>query len=231
MKHPYFPRHLSLPHYRPSHISMQYTLATLFSAIAVVQTVAWILISRKTKDRNTRLLFLWFVTCSGIHGVLEGYFAWTNRTIANDQTVLSAMWKEYAMSDSRYMSSDPFVVIMEGCTAALWGPLALLCAYLLYVGHPARYLAQLMLSMGQLYGLLLYYGTEIFDAFVHTSPAPLHYWVYFWGFNAPWFVVPALILANTGRTIVRACAAAQLQARTVPAKPAAAAAGKKQKLW
>ncbi|KAJ3342782.1 hypothetical protein HDU83_005949 [Entophlyctis luteolus] len=115
---------------------------------------------------------------------------------------------------------------------ALWGPLALLCAYLLYVGHPGRYLAQLMLSMGQLYGLLLYYGTEIFDAFVHTSPAPLHYWVYFWGFNAPWFVVPALILANTGRTIVRACAAAQLQARAVPAKPAAAAAaGKKQKLW
>ncbi|KAJ3076237.1 hypothetical protein HDU98_004850 [Podochytrium sp. JEL0797] len=204
--HPFFPRTLVLPHFQPSQLSMSKTLVIFFSFVITALITAWTLISRKTRDTPTRLLFTWLITCSLIHGIVEGYFAFTNATIAGDQTVLSAVWKEYAMSDSRYMSSDPFVVVMEGFTAVLWGPGCLLAAYLLYHHHPARHLVQLVVSCGQLYGLLIYYGTEIFDGFTHSSPAILHFWVYFWGFNAPWFVVPVLVVRSSGSVIVRACA-------------------------
>ncbi|KAI9349044.1 3-beta-hydroxysteroid-Delta(8),Delta(7)-isomerase [Obelidium mucronatum] len=147
------------------------TLTIFFSFVIVAMTIATILISRKTSDTNTRLLFIWFVTCGFIHFIVEGYFSFTNGTIAGDQTVLSAVWKEYAMSDSRYMTSDPFVTVMEGFTAVLWGPLSIICAYLIYHNKPSRHLLQTLVSFGQLYGLLLYYGTEIFDKFDHASPA------------------------------------------------------------
>ncbi|CAG8720168.1 5384_t:CDS:2, partial [Racocetra fulgida] len=46
-----------------------------------------------------------------------GYFALFHRTIAENNGLLAQMWKEYALSDSRYLTSDPFVVIMESITA------------------------------------------------------------------------------------------------------------------
>ncbi|KAJ3293536.1 hypothetical protein HDU79_000237 [Rhizoclosmatium sp. JEL0117] len=203
--HPFYPLGLSVPNYTPSQITMIETLAIFFSFVFAAMAVASFLITRKTTDTATRLLFVWWVSCSMIHGIVEGYFAFTNGTIAGDQTVLSAVWKEYAMSDSRYMTSDPFVVVMEGFTAVLWGPLSMIAAYLLYHSHPSRHLLQLIISCGQLYGLLIYYGTEIFEGFAHASPAFLHFYVYFWGFNFPWFVIPLLVIRSSGSVIIKAC--------------------------
>jgi hypothetical protein len=42
-----------------------------------------------------------------IHTFVEGWFVVTNQTIAGDHYFLSNLWKEYAKSDSRYMTSDP----------------------------------------------------------------------------------------------------------------------------
>jgi hypothetical protein len=36
--------------------------------------------------------------------------------IAGAGDVLAQLWKEYALSDSRYLSSDPLVLCMETCT-------------------------------------------------------------------------------------------------------------------
>lgn len=33
------------------------------------------------------------------------------------QDLFGQLWKEYAMSDSRYLTSDPFVLCMETVTA------------------------------------------------------------------------------------------------------------------
>ncbi|KAJ3236884.1 hypothetical protein HDU81_010249 [Chytriomyces hyalinus] len=203
--HPFYPRNVSLPHYTPTQLSMVETLAIFFSWVFAAIGIATFLISRKSKSTSTRLLFIWYITCALIHGVVEGYFAWTNKTIAGDQTVLSAVWKEYAMSDSRYMSSDSFVVVMEGITAACWGPLSLVIAYLIYRDDPARHVLQVIVSLGQLYGLLIYYITAHFANYEHSSPAFLHFVVYFWGFNAPWFFIPLAVLRSSGMEIVKAC--------------------------
>ncbi|KAI8611237.1 Emopamil binding protein-domain-containing protein [Chytriomyces sp. MP71] len=205
ISHPFYPRNISIPNYTPAHYSNEVTLAIFFSWVFSAIGLASYLITRKTACPRTRLVFIWWVACAFIHGIVEGYFAWTNRTIAGDQTVLSAVWKEYALSDSRYMTSDSFVVVMEGITGALWGPLSLVNAYLIYKQDPARHVLQVIVSLGQLYGLIIYYITEYYSGFDHSSPAFLHFYIYFWGFNAPWFFIPIAVIRSNWIEIVKAC--------------------------
>lgn len=48
--------------------------------------------------------------------------------------------------------------------------------------------------MAHLYGVLLYYSTNWadyrFTGVSYSRPEFLYYWVYYVGFNAPWFFVP-----------------------------------------
>jgi len=57
------------------------------------------------------------------------------------------------MSDSRYLTSDPFTLWMETITAFFWGPLSLVLVYMISADHPLLHPIQAMVSMGQIYGL------------------------------------------------------------------------------
>ena len=46
-----------------------------------------------------------------------GYFALNHKSMPSKQDLFGQLWKEYAFSDSRYMTSDPFVLCMETVTA------------------------------------------------------------------------------------------------------------------
>jgi cholestenol delta-isomerase len=75
------------------------------------------LVKRKDISSTDKVVFVWFL-CSGcIHTFFEGYFGLFHATIPEDTSVLGDMWKEYAKSDSRYVTSDSFVVSMERLTA------------------------------------------------------------------------------------------------------------------
>ena len=52
---------------------------------------------------------------------MSGYFAWNHSTMPKQQDLFGQLWKEYSHSDSRYMTSDPFVLCMETITA-VWLP-------------------------------------------------------------------------------------------------------------
>ena len=52
-----------------------------------------------------------------IHLFFEGYFAVNYKTLAGGQTLFAQLWKEYSLSDSRYLTSDAFLVYMESVTA------------------------------------------------------------------------------------------------------------------
>lgn len=55
-----------------------------------------------------------------------GYFAFHHADMPGKQTFFGQLWKEYAFSDSRYLTSDPFVLCMETVTAVrLCAPLFL----------------------------------------------------------------------------------------------------------
>lgn len=108
------------------------------------------------------------------------------------------LWKEYALSDSRYMTRDSFVVCLESVTAYLWGPLSFLCAYYITIGHSIRHPLQLIISLGQLYGLILYYGTCAFEELVHgvilSRPERFYYCVYYVFCNAFWLFIPGYLI-------------------------------------
>ena len=126
--------------------------------------------------------------------------------------IFAQLWKEYAKSDSRYLVSDPFVLCMETVTAVsarrrglpvfvrltkdqfLWGPLSFLVAGLIVTSHPLRNPLQAVVSIGQLYGDILYYATCLFDLYYkdlsYCRPEGYYFWVYFAFMNAIWIAIP-----------------------------------------
>jgi len=109
---------------------------------------------------------------------------------------------EYSLSDSRYLSSDPFVINMERITAAIWGPMAFLTSIAIYKNYPSRHILQLTISIGEIYGLVLYYWTSTFENSPHCRPEALYYWVYFFGINFIWLIVPVSCMIQSWKFLV-----------------------------
>ncbi|KAG0327383.1 hypothetical protein BGZ99_007713 [Dissophora globulifera] len=206
--HPYYPVDLILNHYVPNTYTMNDTLTLLFSTFGAITVGALVIAHRKrdstVKGLGNQLTFLWFVMCGFIHFFLEGYFGVFHETLAGDQSPLGQVWKEYSLSDSRYLSSDSFVLIMERITAFAWGPLAFYTAYAMYSNSPSRHVAQIILSLGQLYGCTLYYLTTMVEGSPHCDPHPYYYYFYFGFFNIFWMVVPSLLMHNSIKHLYRA---------------------------
>lgn len=62
--------------------------------------------------------------------------------------------------------------------------------------HPLRYPLQGVVSLGQLYGDVLYYATSMFDRYVldvsYSRPeAEEYFWGYFVFLNAFWILIPS----------------------------------------
>jgi len=108
--------------------------------------------------------------------------------MASRMDLFGQLWKEYSLSDSRYMTQDPFVVCMETITAVFWGPLSFFCAYAVLARSPMRHPVQLIVSLGQLYGDVLYYATSLLEI-SYCRPERYYFWFYYFFFNFIWMVV------------------------------------------
>ncbi|CAI7639923.1 unnamed protein product [Penicillium palitans] len=114
-------------------------------------------------SRADKILVGWFIFSGCIHFILEGYFVYNHKTMPRRLDLLGQMWKEYAKADSRYMTMEPFVLCMESITAFAWGPLCYFIAWMIVTESPHRHPTQIIVSMGQFYGDVLYYGTSILE--------------------------------------------------------------------
>ncbi len=81
--------------------------------------------------------------------------------------------KEYAKADSRYASRDSFVISMETVTAFVEGPLCFVILYGIYKQCSWRYCLQTIVSVGQLYGDVVYYGTAYLEGWSSCCPMPV----------------------------------------------------------
>jgi cholestenol delta-isomerase len=130
--------------------------------------------------------------------------------LAGRSAILAQLWKEYSLSDSRYLTADNFVVCMETITAIFWGPLSFVCAWCIVNDHPLRHPLQSIVSLGQLYGDVLYYATCTFDSFIsgisHSRPELAYFWGYYVFLNAFWIVIPLILLVQSTRETTRAFA-------------------------
>ncbi|XP_012887803.1 PREDICTED: 3-beta-hydroxysteroid-Delta(8),Delta(7)-isomerase [Dipodomys ordii] len=106
--------------------------------------------------------------------------------------------KEYSKGDSRYIICDNFIVCMETITASMWGPLSLWVVIAFLRQQPVRYVLQLIVSLGQIYGDVLYFLTEYRDEFQHSEMGhPVYFWFYFVFMNALWLVIPGILLLDS----------------------------------
>ncbi|KAJ5934720.1 hypothetical protein N7466_004267 [Penicillium verhagenii] len=201
--HPYYPLDLEIVGY----LANEWDTLTLVSLFAVGCTaiflMTYLLVMRIQPKISSGDLWtiLWFVLCGCIHLFFEGYFAYNFRRMSSMQDLFGQLWKEYSLSDSRYQTQDAFVLCMETITAVCWGPLSFILAGMIMIQHPLRYPLQAIVSLGQLYGDILYYATCMFDHYIlglsYSRPEAWIFWGYFVFCNAFWIVIPLLLLYNS----------------------------------
>lgn len=116
--HPYYPPTLVLPSYAAPVYALP-TLLGIFAGIGgLVLLLAWQLMSylNPTLTPRSKLTASWFLFCGLLHIHFEGYFVKYRRTLAGRSDLVAELWKEYAQSDSRYLTQDSFVVGIEALT-------------------------------------------------------------------------------------------------------------------
>ncbi|KXH69063.1 emopamil binding protein [Colletotrichum salicis] len=207
--HPYYPVTAALPHYvanKNSVLSLLLFFGSIISSVVFTAVVG----ARNAYPQLTasdHLNVAWFALCGFLHCFFEGYFILNHRRLASDQSLFGQLWKEYALSDSRYLTSDPFMLCVESFTVLVWGPLCWAIVITTAKRSQLRYPFQIIMSVGHMYGVVLYYSTSLIEFYSngvsHSRPEFLYFWVYYIGFNAPWVVVPAIILYQTTAHIKR----------------------------
>ncbi|KAG7592346.1 EXPERA domain [Arabidopsis thaliana x Arabidopsis arenosa] len=205
LAHPYVPRDLKLPGYVPISMSMSSIVTIYLGSSLLVVFLVWLLFGRKKKAKVEKLLMCWFAFSGLTHIILEGYFVFSPEFFKdNTSAYLAEVWKEYSKGDSRYAGRDSAVVSVEGITAVIVGPACLLAIYAIAKEKSYSYVLQLVISVGQLYGCLVYFITAILegDNFATNS---FYYYSYYLGANGWWVLIPSLISFRCWNKI---CAAA-----------------------
>lgn len=194
--HPYFPVDAEIVGYAANEWSVPALLGAFFGACTALFTGTYFVAkSINPKLRRDELVtIMWFVLSGSIHLFFEGYYAVNYATLGSKQSLLGQMWKEYAFSDSRYLTQNAFVLCTETMTVICWGPGCYAIAALIIYRHPLRYPIQLIVSVGQFYGDALYYATSVFDHYVtgvsYSRPEAFYFWFYFVLMNLFWLVIP-----------------------------------------
>ncbi|CAN9516078.1 unnamed protein product [Ophioblennius macclurei] len=202
--HPYWPRDLQIPTYVPNDRSMSEILVFLFSVSGAFLLVTWFVtgLASSRLSSGRRLAVCWFAVCGFIHGVIEGWFSLFYDIIPGDQSFLSQLWKEYSKGDSRYVIADNFTVCMETVTACFWGPFSIWVVYAFLTNKPYRFVLQLIISLGQLYGDVLYFFTEHRDGYSHSELGhPVYFWFYFVFMNGLWIVIPLALIVDAWKQL------------------------------
>ncbi|EHK17043.1 uncharacterized protein TRIVIDRAFT_57087 [Trichoderma virens Gv29-8] len=213
MDHPYYPLGVSIPNYRPNDLPLSRSLPIFGTLIGAVVLSAYLLAGSASDSRRRvrpvdRFAASWFALCGFLHIAFEGYYILHRTDISGKNTLFAQLWKEYTLSDSRYLTSDIFTVCVETITVFAWGPLSLITLLCICTNHPSRHLFQIVVCVAHLYGVALYYATnwaeQRFHSVSYSRPEFLYFWVYYVGFNAPWAVVPFFLLADSYSRIVTA---------------------------
>lgn len=104
---------------------------------------------------------------------MERVCAWRFQVLLFKANLSFTFGNSWRITSSRYMVSDPSVLLIEGITAVFWGPLCLYIAGRLYQinnnnGESASnqkfecftHILILIVSIGQFYGDVLYFGSK-----------------------------------------------------------------------
>ena len=97
---------------------MEYLLLFFLGLTAAIALICSTIIHPKHNViKIDKIAFIWLIITGSIHVFVEGYFAIYYETLQSDNSLIAQLLKEYSLSDSRYLTSDPFVVNVERITA------------------------------------------------------------------------------------------------------------------
>jgi cholestenol delta-isomerase len=216
MRHPYYPVDLVLSGYAPPAIPFQQVLAWFFGVCGTFFALTWILTGRfRDLKQHERITASWFAMTGVVHFIIEGYVV-LHPSFYKDTSggVLPEIWKEYTQADSRYATRDSFVISMEAVTAFVEGPACFLAVYGILARRPWAYTVQIMVSLGQIYGDVLYFATTVLEGLVHSRPEFLYFWFYFVVVNSVWIAIPSIVIFRAARAIHKAVAFQHRAAQT-----------------
>ncbi|RAL47788.1 unnamed protein product [Cuscuta campestris] len=210
--HPYIPKDLKLPGFVPCFLSQLDILSVYGVASLLVVAFMWNFSGRFPKlSKGDRLLMCWWTFTGLTHMILEGYFVFSPNFYKQKTPFFFAeVWKEYSKGDSRYAARDSTVITVEGITAVLEGPACLLAVYAIATKKSYRYILQVAISLGQLYGTAVYFLTSILEG-DNFSASPYYYFWYYVFANSFWCWIPTIIVVRCWKRIV---SAVQLQDET-----------------
>ncbi|OQE21039.1 hypothetical protein PENSTE_c012G08303 [Penicillium steckii] len=198
--HPYYPLGLKVVGYEANQWH-SITLISFFASACATIFLATYLVVTKVRPKLTKSdlwTILWSVLSGCIHLFIEGYYVYNFRSMPSKQDIFGQAWKVYSLSDSRYQFDNAFVFCMETITAVFWGPLCITIAVMITTRHPLRFPLQAIVSLGQLYSDVLYYGTSIFDHYMlemsYSRPEPMFFWGLFVFLNAFWIMIPLTLI-------------------------------------
>ncbi|XWS44583.1 hypothetical protein CRYUN_Cryun15aG0059300 [Craigia yunnanensis] len=202
MEHPYVPRDLQLPGYVSLSLSQSAIITVFGISSLLVVSLVWLLSGRSPNlSKLDRLLMCWWAFTGLTHMILEGYFAFSPE-FYKDKTgfYLAEVWKEYSKGDSRYAGRDTAIVTVEVITSVLEGPPSLLAVYAIATGRGYSYILQFAISLGQLYGTLVYFITAYLDG-DNFAASPFYYYAYYIFANSFWILIPSLIAGRCWKKI------------------------------
>ncbi|MGZ3426008.1 MAG: EXPERA domain-containing protein [Polyangia bacterium] len=106
------------------------------------------------------------------------------------------IWALYGRVDSRYLQGDPWLVILEIMTGLIGTTLSFYVVHQLRRGSERRArVALFIVSVTQIYGAVMYWGSELFSHFAHVDPThPLRTSLLFVGLNSLWVIFPGWCL-------------------------------------
>lgn len=207
--HPYYPRDLKLPGYQPATLGFVEILSGFALSAAILIATVWIASGRLQNVTATdRRWMCWFAFTGATHFIVEGTVVIDGK-FYQDRTgnFLREIWKEYAKADSRYASRESFTICMEFATAFIEGPCCFMILYGIAKRRSWRHVLQLMVSLGQLYGDILYFMTFFYEGMIHSRPEALYFWIYFVFVNAIWILVPGWNIWTVARCLNSAVSA------------------------
>ncbi|KAH7313383.1 Emopamil-binding protein [Stachybotrys elegans] len=214
--HPYYPSTAVLPGFVANDMPVAEMLPAFGAIVGAVVGGVYLLAARSRLRLGPadRFAAAWFALCGFLHVAFEGYYIYNRAEIIGQSALFAQLWKEYCLSDSRYLTSDVFTVTIETITVFAWGPLSWLTVFAILSDAPSiRHVLQIVVCTAHLYGVILYYGTNWtemqFHGVAYSRPEFLYFWVYYIGFNLPWAVVPFGLLYDSYRRINRAFTALQ----------------------
>lgn len=148
-----------------------------------------------------KIIVAFSLLTSFMHIYVSGTFVLFATNI-NSSSWMLAIWRTMGKYDSRYTSSDPFLVSSNGFMAFVVGPLLLLYVWTIVNKHPVRQVCGIITYSLEIYTYILYFAIAIHSRNTISVQNRLTFVLLFLGLNLMGCLIPVWIVVKEVRTVV-----------------------------